>query len=308
MQSSDTQPIKVSLRRLMTAMTNLGLEPPSHLQPGLTRQEIIDAFAELGLTPSEDMIGFYEFANGVLRDEMRPHQITLFSGYSLLPLEEAIYEYTELLGKIREIEESEEHKELTSSQFPFLAWGNWYYLIDLDAERAGRPCILSYATEIGSETKFSSLGAMFDALAEAYERGEPTSESGYVPLNAGPEEDVYADNVEVVSYSSLVSPRYSRNLAGPQGAMYLVTYVNPRLGKALYEVSFTLPKTDRLPPIGYVDMRPEGINLTDAQIIEKALRDIQDHYGVALDISIEESLAWRKKMSEYTRTLAKTSG
>ncbi len=79
-----------AMERLLHVMSKLEMPAAGNLLPGLTPTEILSLTHGLNLPLVSELIELYELRNGVLSAGRYPKDITIYYGYWMLPLQDAV--------------------------------------------------------------------------------------------------------------------------------------------------------------------------------------------------------------------------
>lgn len=147
-----------SASRLFNLLTLNNTTFTKYLKSGLSKGEIEDLVAPLGITLPEEAIIFYSHYNLPKGYQFNSDQPTFFGTFWLLSLEDAVEEY-----KFRRLNNFFEGRD--NAWFPLLQEDANFYYLDV-AQIADGTCPITEGSEymIVPEIKFTSLKAMFDTM------------------------------------------------------------------------------------------------------------------------------------------------
>ena len=141
-------------------MSKLEMPAAGNLLPGLTPTEILSLTHGLNLPLVSELIELYELRNGVLSAGRYPKDITIYYGYWMLPLQDAINQYHRCVLR-------DEHDP---AWFPVFYCDGDYFHVDCQAATEGKPYVIDEMMENDAKVEYSSLSSMFHTFAECYER------------------------------------------------------------------------------------------------------------------------------------------
>lgn len=143
----------------------LGSRVPALLQPGLTRQRIMELERRLPFKLSEETIALYQWRNGIPLATASNDNLFLFEMHQFLPLEDALAVFRETYPIIKEFYELTDWLPV----FQDVA-GDGYGAIGTAQRQASAPIVLLFEGD-GVRVVFDSLEKLIDTMLACFEQG-----------------------------------------------------------------------------------------------------------------------------------------
>jgi len=142
----------------------------NYLQPGLSREYLLNATNELPDTFPDELVEMYLWKNGThISSELITDQVCFFPGYYFLSIEDALYEYTQLIS-ISNCPDIIEDIKWNKYWFPVFsnAAGDFYSVCLGDVYNKSNVLkCFSYDLPFGQEA-FATLSALMKTVYDCY--------------------------------------------------------------------------------------------------------------------------------------------
>ncbi len=170
-----------------------GRMPNEFLLPGIASAEIEEYIEGLPISVSKELKCLYKWKNGTKNGDFTIDESSIFPGFFLLPLQEAIENYKVF----------SEDKRWNPSWFPFVANGGGdFYVIECQPLEVERTPIIGFMIDRDDhEIEFPSLLNMLKTIEQCYDRGAfYIDEKGFLE----------SDLIMQVSIANEINPGLSR--------------------------------------------------------------------------------------------------
>jgi|GEM_PF-801097 len=169
-----------ALDRILNWLVKNNPELALSLQPGLTRAEIDQQIMGLPFTLPEEVYELYQWRNG----DRNWEYCGLLPGYGLLPLSQAIEEYTQIQQYQDDLRDNHPEEVWQKPWFPVLMFdGKEYLLVVCETEKQEASPVWWLFLEDGVTLKYPSLTSLFLMAAECYETGAYYLQNKYLEQN-----------------------------------------------------------------------------------------------------------------------------
>jgi hypothetical protein len=123
-------PVTELLEELRVAFGERGRDVDRHLQPGMSREEILEPAAPLGLTLPDDLIEMYEWRNGQDEDADMSEDALVFRDNGFIDLERALGEYATIQEHYSSGPDTIRYGFELRAAFPFAEFmGSWHAVV-----------------------------------------------------------------------------------------------------------------------------------------------------------------------------------
>jgi len=149
---------------------------PKCIQPGVSREAIHLAFQSVDLVPTEELLTYYEWADGVSFDGVKLGQIHFIPGFHLYSLEYAI----------AHIKANQGDSRWSASWFPFMANGGGdFYIADLSTDSTLTSPVINFMLDDVPDVdiEYTSIELMFQTFKESFESGVVFPEDGSLNMD-----------------------------------------------------------------------------------------------------------------------------